>query len=104
MKKIEKWEADDGTIFETEEECEKYEQNSTKVAVLNELTETFPDLGKFACGLKLITRICENTDCKTCLFANGWGACMFSDYPEVWDLDGITKIFTTIWRSSDSLK
>ena len=96
MKKIEKWEAVDGTIFNTEEECIKYEQNSVTVAALNELTETFPNPDKFTGCLKLISRICKHTtDCESCLFAK-WGACMLSEYPEKWDLDGITEIFTKI--------
>ena len=96
MKKIEKWEAVDGTIFDTEEECINYEQNSAVVVTLNELTETFPDPDKFTGCLKLITQICKNTTpCESCLFSK-WEACMLSDYPEKWDLDGITKIFTKI--------
>lgn len=98
MKKIEKWEADDGTIFETKEECEKYEKHSGKVALMNEFAKSLPDLDRFINCLRLISRTCYDCDdCEnSCPFTDESKSCIFFDSPDAWDIVEITKLFTKI--------
>ena len=98
MKKIEKWEAVDGTIFNTEEECIEYESKSAKITTIHKLAESLPDLDKFINCLQLISLHCDNCiDCKEfCPFVDEYKGCIFTDFPNSWNIDEITKLFTKI--------
>ena len=103
MKKIEKWEAVDGTIFKTEEECRKYEQTSKKVQALNRLAKYAKDVDSIIDVFKEINNYCSNevSDCDDCIFFCPSEVCMLKETPNEWDISRISKFFSNLKNSTD---
>jgi hypothetical protein len=69
MKEIQviKYQAEDGTIFNTEEECLKYEKELSQVKEIMNL-------------IPVVKKICaKNGDCSYCPFYKGFGCCFGYD-------------------------